>query len=143
MLHCNNVTFFLILEIYSSPLGHVSIESIDQKNVITQSVSSNQGSSLHQHLDLKLENSQTTYSSFLFQFDLANGKTDQRLIYLSFEIVTIERNCAIKWMLFLLLCRIINSSCTITQQPYYLFLLTLLISASHAIVEQKMTSNNH
>ena len=46
-----------ILEIYSSPLGHVSIESIDQKNVITQSVSSNQGSSLHQHLDLKLENS--------------------------------------------------------------------------------------
>ena len=55
--HCNGVTFLFILEIYSSPLGHVSIESIDQKNVITQSVSSNQGSSLHQHLDLKLENS--------------------------------------------------------------------------------------
>ena len=46
--------FYFILEVYASPLGHVSIDAMEQKSIIAQS---NQNTALHHHLDLKLENS--------------------------------------------------------------------------------------
>jgi len=44
-------------EVYASPLGHVSIEAMEQKSIIAQSSGSNQSGALHHHLDLKMENS--------------------------------------------------------------------------------------
>ena len=49
--------FFLLLEVYASPLGHVAIDAMEQKSIIAQSSGSSQSGPIHHHLDLKMENS--------------------------------------------------------------------------------------
>ena len=52
-----NKNTFHISDVYASPLGHVSIDAMEQKSIIAHSGGSNQSGSMHHHLDLKLENS--------------------------------------------------------------------------------------